>query len=96
MPNQCEAAGGPAGTGAAKTLGAAEFLSLAAAPTFVTMALLTGVLGDTRADVICSAMQGPSPLGGMVPMYLLMGAFHSASWLRPPWRRRGGARASCS
>jgi hypothetical protein len=62
-------------------LGAADWLSLAAAPTFAVMALLTGVLGGPR-DVLCSAMQGGSPLSGMLPMYLLMSAFHLGPWLR--------------
>ena len=37
--------------GNAAVLGAADWLSLAAAPTFAIMALLTGVLGD-RAGVV--------------------------------------------
>ena len=60
---------------------AAEFLSLAAAPTFATMALLTSIAGDGHADIVCSAGHGPW-LGGMVPMYLLMSAFHAGAWLR--------------
>ena len=31
--------------------------------------------------MLCAAGHGLS-LGGMVPMYLLMSAFHSAAWLR--------------
>jgi hypothetical protein len=58
---------------------AADRLSLAAAPTFAIMALLTGVLGGGD---ICSATQGAWPVSGMVPMYLLMSAFHSAPWLK--------------
>jgi hypothetical protein len=50
-------------------------------PTFAVMALLTGILGG-RPDLLCSAMQGSSPLSGMVPMYLLMSAFHLGPWLR--------------
>ena len=65
----------------AAAFGAADWLSLAAAPTFAVMALLTGVLGGPR-DVLCSMMQGTSPLSGMVPMYLLMSAFHLAPWLK--------------
>ena len=66
-----------------------EWLALAAAPTFAVMALLTFVLGGGQADVICSAAHG-SGLSGMVPMYLLMSAFHSAPWLKLiiRWRRR--------
>ncbi|HET6970565.1 MAG TPA: hypothetical protein VFH92_05515 [Phenylobacterium sp.] len=67
----------------------ADWLCLAAAPTFAGMALLTGVLGG-RADMICSAAPGAAPLSGMVPMYLLMSAFHSAPWLKlvSSWRDR--------
>ena len=68
-------------------LGGADWLSLAAAPTFALMALVTGVLSGP-ADMFCTAAQHPFPLGGMVPMYLLMTAFHSAPWLRliSSWR----------
>jgi hypothetical protein len=62
--------------------GAANFLSLAAAPTFAGMALLTGVLGSGPADVLCSATHGASPLSGMVLMYALMSAFHLGPWLK--------------
>ena len=58
---------------------AAEWLGLAAAPTFVTMALLTAALGG-GAEPLCSAHG--SLLGGMIPMYLLMSAFHVGPWLR--------------
>jgi hypothetical protein len=45
------------------------------------MALLTYVLGGD-ADMMCAAAQSVAPLSGMVPMYLLMSAFHSAPWLK--------------
>jgi len=64
------------------TLCAADWLSLAAAPTFAIMALVTGLLGGGAMDALCSASHGGSLLGGMVPMYTLMAAFHSGSWLR--------------
>jgi hypothetical protein len=69
----------------------AKWLGLAATPTFAVMALLTAVLGGGPADMLCSAGHG-SMLGGMVPMYLLMSAFHSAAWLRlvSEWRRAVG------
>jgi hypothetical protein len=57
-------------------------ISLAAAPTFAIMTLLTGIFGGTPHDVVCSAAQGASPVGGMVWMYTLMTAFHSAPWLK--------------
>jgi hypothetical protein len=63
-------------------LGAAGWLSLAAAPTFAIMALLTSVLGGGPPDMFCSAAHEASPLSGMVPMYLLMSAFHSVPWLK--------------
>jgi len=65
----------------AAALGAAGWLSLAAAPAFAVMALLTYLSGE-GADMMSSAAQGMSPLSGMVPMYLLMSAFHSAPWLK--------------
>ena len=74
----------------AGTRGAADWLCLAAAPSFAAMALLTGVFGGTP-DVLCTA-QGASPLSGMAAMYLLMSAFHSAPWLKLISRRRNGAR----
>lgn len=61
---------------------AAERLSLAAAPTFALMALLTGVASGGQPDLICSAPHHASPLSGMVPMYLLMSAFHAGPWLK--------------
>jgi hypothetical protein len=82
-----------AGSDKAADLGAADWLCLAAAPTFAVMALLTGVLGG-GPDMLCSGAQGASPLGGMVPMYWLMSAFHLAPWLRLVSRRRSGARRS--
>ena len=56
-------------------------LSLAAAPTFAVMALLTGAFGGAASDVLCST-QGAFPLSGMVPMYILMSGFHLGPWLK--------------
>jgi hypothetical protein len=81
-------------SGKAAALGAAGWLGLAAAPTFAIMALLTGVLGGGAPDMLCSAAQDASPLGGMAPMYVLMSAFHSAPWLKLISGRRTGARRS--
>jgi len=67
--------------------GVADWLYLAAAPTFAVMALLTSVAGSS--DVLCS---GASALSGMVPMYLLMSALHLAPWLKLISRRRKGLR----
>jgi len=65
----------------------ARWLGLAATPTFAIMAMATAVLGDGSAEMLCAAGHG-SLLGGMVPMYLLMSAFHSAAWLRLIAERR--------
>ncbi|UWU94675.1 hypothetical protein [Bradyrhizobium sp. CB1015] len=66
----------------------ARWLGLAATPTFAIMAALTAMLGGGPADMLCGAGQG-SLLGGMVPMYLLMSAFHASAWLRLMAERRG-------
>ena len=77
----------------ATALGLAELLCLGATPTFAILALLTG-LGGSPPDMLCSAAQDASPLSGMVTMYLLMSAFHSAPWLKLVSSRRSGARRS--
>ena len=74
--------------------GAADWLCLAAAPTFAIMALLTGVRAGGSPDMLCAAAHNASPLSGMAAMYLLMSAFHAAPWLRLISGRRGGARRS--
>ena len=68
-------------------LRSANRLHLAAAPTFAIMALLTYLLGD--ASPLCGVA---SPLSGMVPMYLLMSAFHLPPWLTLMASWRSGAR----
>ena len=82
--------------------GAAGWLSLAAAPSFALMALLTGLAGGVP-EMLCMhgvsmggsmgpSMPGAGPLDGMGAMYLLMSIFHLPAWLRLIARRRGGAR----
>jgi hypothetical protein len=73
-------------------LGAADWVSLAAAPTFAIMALLTSINGEGTQDVLCLAVHSVTPLSGMAPMYLLMSAFHSTPWLKLISRRRSVAR----
>jgi hypothetical protein len=68
-------------SGAPTALGATDWLCLAAAPTFAVMALLTAVFESGGLGLLCAG-GGAWPLGGMVPMYLLMTAFHLAPWLR--------------
>jgi hypothetical protein len=65
------------GAGVARV--AAEWLGLAAAPTFAAMALMTAALG-AGAEPLCLAHG--SLMSGMIPMYLLMSAFHAGPWLR--------------
>ncbi|MBY5647481.1 hypothetical protein HFO45_04240 [Rhizobium leguminosarum] len=72
--------GGMASAGGRIAAHTADWLSLAAAPTFAVMALLTATTGS--ADMICMTTPDAFPIGGMVPMYLLMGGFHLAPWLR--------------
>jgi len=58
----------------------ADWLCLAAAPTFAIMTVVSMAGGG--ADMICSAMQGVFPMDGMTTMYLLMCVFHLPPWLR--------------
>jgi hypothetical protein len=67
-------------------------LSLAAAPVFAIMALLTGIQDGGMPGMLCSAAHDASLLTGMVPMYLLMSVLHSAPWLRLIANRRSGVR----
>ena len=55
----------------------AGWLSLAAAPTFAVMALLSALPGTP--DMLCASA---SPLTGMTAMYLLMSGFHLSPWLK--------------
>ena len=87
-----ETAGASAGSGKAAALGAADWLCLAAAPTFAVMALLTAASGGS--EVLCMTGQAASPLSGMAPMYLLMSAFHAAPWLKLVSGRSNGVRRS--
>jgi hypothetical protein len=58
----------------------ADWLTLAAAPSFMIVALITAALDHGKLSMICGS--GPSFMEGMMPMYLLMGGFHSAAWLK--------------
>jgi hypothetical protein len=65
-----------------------RWLYLAATPTFAIMTLLT-CLDGSPMDKLCLAGPG-TLLSGMVPMYLMMSAFHLPPWLKlifgPPAR----------
>jgi hypothetical protein len=61
---------------------AADWLSLAAAPTFALMAVVTGILDGGAHQMWCAAAMHMSPLTGMAPMYALMSAAHLTPWLR--------------
>jgi hypothetical protein len=69
----------------------AHRLCLAAAPTFAIMALLAGVFGGGPQALLCMTAHGASPLSGMLWMYALMSAFHSAPWLKLISSRGRGA-----
>ncbi len=60
--------------------GIADGLCRAASPTFALMALLTAL--SPSSEMLCMPVQDGLPIGGMVPMYLLMSAFHAGPWLR--------------
>ena len=62
--------------------GVAAWLSLAAAPVFALMALLTLQFEGRMSASLCTGQELPFPLAGMTPMYLLMAAFHLPPWLR--------------
>jgi hypothetical protein len=64
-------------SGNAAGLDAADWLNLAAAPSFAAIALLTG---GGAPDLLCAA--NGSPLSGMAAMYWLMSVFHLAPWLK--------------
>jgi hypothetical protein len=78
----------------AARVGAADWVRFAAAPTFAIMALLTGVHRGGPHDMLCSTTHDASPLSGIVWMYILMSAFHSAPWLTLIFSRLSGAQRS--
>ena len=71
---------------------AADWLSLAAAPTFALMAVVTGILEGGAHQMACSPAMPMSTLAGMVPMYLLMSGFHFTPWVKLIGRWRGASR----
>ena len=73
-------------------IAAADWLSLAAAPTFGLMALVTAL--DGRDDMLCTSAAEAWPLSGMTLMYLMMSVFHCAPWLRRISSRPGSVHPS--
>ena len=75
---------GDSGTGGPEASGRrlADWLALAAAPTFAAMAALTEALGGGPLDVLCTGTVAGLPLSAMSLMYLLMALFHAPPWLR--------------
>lgn len=72
---------------------AAEWLCLAATPTFAFMALQAALQGHGSAVMLCPARGAMSAPGGMVAMYMLMCVFHAAPWLARIRRCGSGAHA---
>jgi len=72
----------------------ADWLSLAAAPTFAMMAVVTGILDSSTHHMGCSAAMHMSPLTGMIPMYTLMSAFHFTPWMKLVSSWQSGVRPS--
>ena len=72
----------------------ADWLALAAAPTFALMAVLTGIFDRGAHQMACSAAMHMSPLTGMVLMYVLMSGFHFTPWLKliSRWAERRSGR----
>jgi hypothetical protein len=91
------ASGGAANLGRESVaLGVANGLSLAATPVFALMACIAGFSGHRSPAMVCGPRTMSAWLGGMIPMYLLMSAFHAGPWLRLITHRlsRGGAPSS--
>jgi hypothetical protein len=75
---------------ARRAYGTAEWLHLAATPTFAAMALLTLFAGNPM-DMLCPiGGHGMSSLSGMTLMYVLMSTFHAGPWLKLVGKRNGG------
>lgn len=62
--------------------GAADCLSLAAAPAFAAMTVLTEAVDGGAAGILCSPAPAGLPISGMTLMYALMSVFHAAPWIR--------------
>jgi hypothetical protein len=85
MSQCCSGGSDSVATRRSSALKAADWLALAASPTFAVMAVLTGITGGDAMG-----LAHVSPIGGMVTMYLLMSVFHVSPWLKL-LRERGRA-----
>ena len=92
-----ESPGGVVDGGRTSAIGIADWLCLAAAPTFAAMALLTSFPESGPSELLCSVTHGSFSMGGMSVMYAMMSAVHLSPWLRRfPGRRNGSRRSSSS
>ena len=82
----------PDNNGSIGALGAADWLMPRCRTNLCDHGTAYGFFGDGPSNMLCSTVGSASPLGGMVPMYLLMSAFHSAPWLKLIFGRRSGVR----
>lgn len=73
--------------------GMADWLSLAATPTFAIMALATCAPGAGPPDPMCLASREGAIMNPMLLMYVLMSVFHLAPWFRLAACWRTGRRA---
>lgn len=74
--------------GPARRVRLADWLGLAAAPSFAVLAILGAA--TSRPDPVCAAGMSSFPFGDMPVMYLLMSLFHLPPWLRLVFGRGRG------
>jgi hypothetical protein len=69
-----------AGKRAWQACGAADWLGLAASPTFALLALMAA--NHAPPIALCSLGSSILPIDGMTTMYVLMSLFHLSPWLK--------------
>lgn len=81
--NLCQPRFGVNDTAKARLVAAAiAGVTLAAAPMFAGLAVLTLVLNASAPAMVCTAAFAGSAVDGMVVMYALMSVCHATPWLR--------------